>query len=818
MKFSLCLFVILCVLLPKINSLQNLKKFNIRCETFITCESCISNECGWCYSTGKCSNGNEIGVSGGYCPYYLYETTICKVPECKSLLNENACNSQENNCSWCKSKKSCVNKDDININIKCDGEYYFLNQKANESIINKNVTRDISSWVNADSYNSEMYYNYFPFHSVNNPSGLFSSMINKTKNYQKEDETIYNINNTNISTFYMKNKLIEAKENAFNELKKMFSFKVYNNSYFKVSFNLTEIDEEDISVEHYLIYKKMAGNPWLQYLKKQLPNQIPLTKLNSQILGLFMRVLNSTKMKKEKKMEIENELSKVKFNSLFEEFNPNNKSSKYCVGSEIELLSYVNSTFLIIQSNNLVGFSQFKRASFFFKKLFTYYIIEFPLYNNYSDIMIKRDTINNYNLNINSRFQPISKKLKFFIKNENEKINDTYLISYTINYPDNGKKNEYGLFSIKMNNFILNNTNSIMCKKVDSISNFGFVTLGKGDYEFDLIAMDIFDKKDIPVLLKQKIKINNKINPNQDIYAGGNDISDFIRFKQEDSNITYDFKNENINQDLIDINELNANNTNDSMKLNITNVTIDYEGKINPNIISYKSNETKHKKYIDPKQDFQDNIDKEQDEKFFGTIRNKKKNEQLFLGMDDDQVLLNIDNDKFDSNNTTTTNNSTKAKKEGKSKSDILNNKKAQKPIITFSLFKLPPTTSYISKQIKIPNLKYEITEGIPFHLISLSFKVSSPKNIIIKPTAILTLQEQSDFSIYLFENSNEQTQFTQNDLNSQLIQYRKVLVKTLKPGKYEYMLKYRSNKSGTINMIRNKWDIISIDILILDL
>lgn len=806
MKFSLCLFVILCVLLPKIYSLQNLKKFNIRCEKFITCESCISNECGWCYSTGKCSKGNEIGVSGGYCPYYLYETSICKVPECQSLLNENACNSQGDHCSWCKSKKSCVNKDDINIKIKCD-DAHFLTKKSH-STINKNDTEAISYWVNANSYSREMYYNYFPFHSVNNPSGLFSSMISNTKKFP-ENDTVYNINNTNISAIYMKNKLIDAKENAFTELKKMFSFKVYNNTYFKVSFNLTEIDEEDISVEQYLIYKKMAGNPWLQYLKKQLPNQIPLTKINSQILELFTRILNSTKVKKEKKIEIENELSKIKYNSIFEEFNPNNKSSKYCVGSEIELLSYVNSTFLIIQSNNLVGFSQFKRSSFLFKNLYTYYIIEFPLYNNYSDVMFKRDTINNYNLNINSKFQSISKKLKFFIQNEN--VNDTYLISYTINYADNNKKNEYSLFSIKMNNVILNNTNSIMNKKNESISNFGFVTLGKGDYEFDLVAMDIFDKKDIPALLKEKIKIDNKIKPNQDIYAGGKDVSDFIRFKEEDTNITYDLEYGIINQDLIDINELNTNNTNDSMELNLT---IDYEGKTNPNINNYRSNETKHKKYIEPKQDFQDNTINEQEEKLFDIIRNKKKKSQLFFGMDDDQVLIDMNNDKFDSDNNTK-NNSTNNKKY--SNANTLHNKKQQKPTIIFSLFKLPPTTSHISKQIKIPNLKYELTAGTPSHLISLSFKISSPKNIIIKPTAILTLQEQTEFSIYLFENSKEQSQFTQNDFN-QIIQYRKVLVKTLQPGKYTYMLKYNSNKSGIINMIRNKWDIISLDILILDL
>ena len=189
--------------------------------------------------------------------------------------------------------------------------------------------------------------------------------------------------------------------------------------------------------------------------------------------------------------------------------------------------------------------------------------------------------------------------------------------------------------------------------------------MGKGDYEFDLVAMDIFDKKDIPALLKEKIKIDNKIKPNQDIYAGGKDVSDFIRFKEEDTNITYDLEYGIINQDLIDINELN---TNDSMELN---VTIDYEGKTNPNINNYRSNETKHKKYIEPKQDFQDNTINEQEEKIFDIIRNKKKKSQLFFGMDDDQVLIDMNNDKFDSD---TKKNSTNNKKH--SNANTLHNKK----------------------------------------------------------------------------------------------------------------------------------------------
>ena len=131
-------------------------------------------------------------------------------------------------------------------------------------------------------------------------------------------------------------------------------------------------------------------------------------------------------------------------------------------------------------------------------------------------------------------------------------------------------------------------------------------------------------------------------------------------------------------------------------------------------------------------------------------------------------------------------------------------------------MFHLPSSSNILTKKIKISPFNYYTSLDKEITLLSISFSVSSPKAVIIKANTILTLQSITSFTLHLYENKKELPSPRQEP--NQLIIYRNTTVKKIKAGTYTYELKYTSDEEGIVNMIRNKWDIISLDILILDL
>ena len=808
MKFELCFFVIYCILFSySIKALKNFKKYSVKCEDFLSCTTCLENECGWCYTTGKCSKGNEIGLSKGYCPYKFYETTTCKIVQCELFPNEESCSKESNRCSWCKGKNKCLNSLDIHYTV-CD--------ETDEKKIHR-VDKNIDFWVKSDIESlKKIYSNNYIYNSVSNPSGIFSYMLNGTEKGIDDNKTktkIYNITSSEHS-----NTLIQAKENALSELKRMFIFKDIKDSQYSISLNKEEMD--NISLEHYLIYKKIAGHSWSEYLFSLFPNNKTKEEINHNILQLFLPNSNMN-IKKEKKDEILNEIQKVKTSTIVQEFNPYYNHKNYTIGSEIELYSYVNSTFMILEPTDEIIISQQMKTSFIINSKRPYYVFEFPLYNNLSDIIYRKDIIHNGNNIINlhkGKFTMISKKMKINIKNENCNTTDKLLLGYTINYKDTEKKNDYNLFTISMNNKIFNSMNTIMKKKDESISSFGFIEIEKGEYQFELVGMDIFDRKEVPKILRENIQNKEK----EDIYQGGNDISDLIRFKEIDN----------------------------------TTIDDDDDGD-NSNIKKYKPYEIKHKKYTVLSGD---NEEGESIEKMITKINNTiNSNNTTNTNNKEKQTILSSGNDikgtelKNEEESNKQESKDSKDKKEQKQtqllsskeinsvqnqedtplssiksqsqvsqkqtlKSSIKESKKHldSNPTIHFFLFHLPSSSHILTKKIKISPFNYYTSLDKEITLLSISFSISSPKAVIIKANTILTLQSITSFTLHLYENKKEIPSPEQEP--NQLITYRNTSVKKIKPGTYTYELKYTSDEEGIVNMIRNKWDIISLDIIILDM
>ena len=807
MKFQLCFFVIYCVLFShSIKTLKNVKKYSVKCEEFLSCTTCVENECGWCYITGKCSKGNEIGLSKGYCPYKFYETTSCKVVQCDLFPNEESCNKESNRCSWCKGKNKCLNSLDIHYTV-CD--------EQDENKIHR-VDKNIDFWVKSDIESlKKIYSNNYLYNSVRNPSGIFPYMLNGTEKGIDDNKTksyIYNISSSDHS-----NTIIQAKENALSELKRMFIFKDIKDTQYSISLNTEEMD--DISLEHFLIYKKIAGHSWSEYLLSLFPHNKTKEEINHNILQLFFPSNNMT-IKQEKKEEILNEIQKVKTSTIVQEFNPEYNHKNYTIGSEIELYSYVNSTFMIIEPTDEISITQQRKTSFILNSKRPYYVFEFPLYNNLSDIIYRKDIIHNGNNIINlhkGKFTMISKKMKINIKNENCNKTDKLLLGYTIKYKDTEKKNDYNLFTISMNNKIVNSMNTIMKKKEESISSFEFIEIEKGDYQFELVGMDIFDRKEIPKILRENI--NNK--EKEDIYQGGNDISDLIRFKEiENKTIDDDDDGENSNIKKYKPYEIKHKKytvlsgddvEGESIKEMITKTIINKKKKaINistsnkTQIIDSSNNEIKETELKNEKsimQDAQISKDKGQQNQtqfeYNQEINNVKKQEEPSLSSLESKAKVLLKD---------TINNSIKESK----------NPLERNPSIKYFLFHLPSSSNILTKKIKISPFNYYTSLDKEITLLSISFSVSSPKAVIIKANTILTLQSITSFTLHLYENKKELPSPRQEP--NQLIIYRNTTVKKIKAGTYTYELKYTSDEEGIVNMIRNKWDIISLDILILDL
>ena len=95
--------------------------------------------------------------------------------------------------------------------------------------------------------------------------------------------------------------------------------------------------------------------------------------------------------------------------------------------------------------------------------------------------------------------------------------------------------------------------------------------------------------------------------------------------------------------------------------------------------------------------------------------------------------------------------------------------------------------------------------------------RIYSTKNVIIQYKILMTLGFSADMEFRLYINGKDDTLNNKIVKNELMVNYENISSKKLIAGEYMIELLYLSKVRGECNMQLNDWDILSLNILILD-
>jgi hypothetical protein len=139
------------------------------------------------------------------------------------------------------------------------------------------------------------------------------------------------------------------------------------------------------------------------------------------------------------------------------------------------------------------------------------------------------------------------------------------------------------------------------------------------------------------------------------------------------------------------------------------------------------------------------------------------------------------------------------------------------KEIGEISILKLPVTSTFYTLTLKnsfsfkgshelnnIPNLKK-------------NFKITTERNVLIHTNIVLTLSQLVEFEFRIYINGKDLCDSPLKTKKEHVVSINNIIIEKLQPGDYSVELLYMANKEGIANMLDNDWDIISLNILLLE-
>ena len=118
------------------------------CSQKTICSTCIASpSCGWCRSTKKCVQGDNIGPIEGTCSFYDFgkcsESGCNGYRDCKSCL-------VTSNCGWCEGMKFCMEGSRDGPMQEC-GNGYLHKDLFNQCKANSNPLLDLEKELESQS-------------------------------------------------------------------------------------------------------------------------------------------------------------------------------------------------------------------------------------------------------------------------------------------------------------------------------------------------------------------------------------------------------------------------------------------------------------------------------------------------------------------------------------------------------------------------------------------------------------------------------------------------------------------------------------------
>jgi hypothetical protein len=95
--------------------------------------------------------------------------------------------------------------------------------------------------------------------------------------------------------------------------------------------------------------------------------------------------------------------------------------------------------------------------------------------------------------------------------------------------------------------------------------------------------------------------------------------------------------------------------------------------------------------------------------------------------------------------------------------------------------------------------------------------KITTEKNVLIQTNILLTLPSQTDFEFRLYINGKDDCDSLLISKEEHLVNLNSVSIERLQPGDYSIELFYLASKEGYVDMTQNDWDIISMNLVLLE-
>jgi hypothetical protein len=100
---------------------------------------------------------------------------------------------------------------------------------------------------------------------------------------------------------------------------------------------------------------------------------------------------------------------------------------------------------------------------------------------------------------------------------------------------------------------------------------------------------------------------------------------------------------------------------------------------------------------------------------------------------------------------------------------------------------------------------------------IKKTLKLTTEKNVLIHLNVILTMDKPYNYEFRLYINGKDDCDSFMSSKGERIINLSSTSIEKLPPGEYNFELLYLTNHDGYANMTQNDWDVISMNILLLE-
>ena len=95
--------------------------------------------------------------------------------------------------------------------------------------------------------------------------------------------------------------------------------------------------------------------------------------------------------------------------------------------------------------------------------------------------------------------------------------------------------------------------------------------------------------------------------------------------------------------------------------------------------------------------------------------------------------------------------------------------------------------------------------------------KITTEINVLIQLNVLLTLPKETVFEFRLYINGRDDCDSMLFSKEEHLLNLNSVSIERFQPGDYSIELLYLASKDGYVDMTQNDWDIISMNIVLLE-